>query len=558
MLTSLSIRDLAVVSALDLDLRPGFTVLTGETGAGKSILLTALGLALGDRADSGLVRPGAERGEVSLCFDLDDAASARDWLIDNELAAADEDICLIRRTIGADGRSRAFINGRPATLPNLQSLGRRLVEIHGQHAHLNLLQAGEQRSLLDRHAGSRELAAELKRIFDRWKAISDRIGRLQQDASSRNARQELLQYQVNELEQLEIETLDYRALTEEHELLANLGRVSDIGYAQLKLLYEDEQYSVNGLLAQSTHAVGELAQISREFAETLELLESARIQVKEAAMALRHQLDALDPDPAKFAALEQRLAEVHQLGRKHQVRPEDLPGHLETLRTELRSLESGEERLEHLLAEQSELLSAYDAAARSLSEKRREAAAALETDISRLIHELGMPHGRFAVAFETDAEALPAPHGRDRIEFLVSANPGLPPRPLSRVASGGELSRISLAIEVASIAQKTTPTLIYDEVDTGIGGGVAEMVGLKLRSLGVNRQVLCVTHLPQIAALGHQHLLVEKHAKDGATQSTVRPLNADERAGEIARMLGGLRITEQTLAHAREMLALAH
>ncbi|MDD2768016.1 MAG: DNA repair protein RecN [Methylococcus sp.] len=557
MLANLSIRDLAVVAALDLDLRPGFTVLTGETGAGKSILLTALGLALGDRADSGLVRPGAERGEVSLCFDLADAPAARDWLLDNELAEPDEDTCLIRRTVSADGRSRAFINGRAATLPNLQALGRHLVEIHGQHAHLNLLQAGEQRALLDRHAGGLELAATLKRIFERWKEVSDRIDRLQHDTSSRNARQELLQYQVNELEQFDIETLDYRALSEEHELLANLGRVSEIGYAQLKLLYEDEQYSVNGLLAQSTHAVGELAQISREFAGTLELVESARIQVKEAAMELRHHLDALDPDPARFAAVEQRLAEVHQLGRKHQVRPEGLPGHLEALRTELRSLATGEEQLDHLLAERQDLLNAYDDTARNLSQQRRQAATALETDISRLIHELGMPHGRFAVAFETDAEAPPAPHGRDKIEFLVSANPGLPPRPLSRVASGGELSRISLAIEVASIAQKTTPSLIYDEVDTGIGGGVAEMVGIKLRSLGINRQVLCVTHLPQIAALGHQHLLVEKRAEDGITQSTVRPLEMDERTGEVARMLGGLRITEQTLAHAREMLMLA-
>jgi DNA repair protein RecN (Recombination protein N) len=557
MLVSLSIRDLAVVASLDLEFHPGFTVLTGETGAGKSILLTALGLALGDRAETSFVRPGAERAEVSLLFDLGDVASAWDWLREHDLIDADSEECLIRRIITIDGRSRAFINGRPATLQSLQGLGRHLLEIHGQHAHLNLLQSGEQRQLLDRYAGNGPLTIELGELFKRWKSVTRQLTDRRQDGDKRLARQELLQYQVEELEQERIAELDYAALCEEHDLLANLDKILSIGQAQLGLLYEDESMSVSGLLTQVIHALGELTQSSREFAPIRDLLESARIQVKEAASELRHQLDNLEPDPARLIALERRLAEIHQLARKHQVRPQELPDRLVQLKDEWATLTAGSEQLESLEHERDALQAAYTRIAERLSSRRRQAAAELQDRVSRLIQELGMPQGRFDISIECEPGDSPSPYGWDRIEFQVSANPGLPPRPLSRVASGGELSRISLAIEAAVLAQKTTPTLIYDEIDTGIGGRVAEIVGQKLRTLGNDRQVLCVTHLAQIAAQSHHHLLVEKSAHGGITRSAVRALQNDERTREIARMLGGIRITDQTLAHAQEMLTLA-
>jgi DNA repair protein RecN (Recombination protein N) len=557
MLVSLSIRDLSVVPSLDLEFHPGFTVLTGETGAGKSILLTALGLALGDRAETGLVRPGAERAEVSLLFDLGDAATARDWLREHDLIEADSEECLIRRIITTDGRSRAFINGRPVILQSLQAVGRHLLEIHGQHAHLNLLQSGVQRLLLDRYAGNDRLAIELSELFKRWKLVTQRLTSLHQDAGERLARQELLQYQIEELEQEGIAELDYAALCEEHELLANLDKILSVGQAQLGLLYEDESMSVNGLLTQSIQAFNELTQSSRDFALIRDLLESARIQVKEAASELRYQLNHLEPDPARFAALERRLAEIHQLARKHHVRPQELPERLVQLKDEWVALMTGSEQLESLEHERDTLLVAYTSTAKHLSARRRQAASELRDQVSRLIQELGMPQGRLDIVVECEPGDAPSPHGWDAVEFQVSTNPGLPPRPLSRVASGGELSRISLAIEVAVLAQKTTPTLIYDEIDTGIGGRVAEIVGQKLRALGNDRQVLCVTHLPQIAAQGHHHLLVEKSAHGGITRSVVRVLRNDERTREIARMLGGVRITDQALAHAQEMLTLA-
>ncbi|HWO99797.1 MAG TPA: DNA repair protein RecN [Methylococcus sp.] len=557
MLVSLSIRDLAVVASLDLEFHPGFTVLTGETGAGKSILLTALGLALGDRADTGFVRPGAERAEVSLLFDLGDAATARDWLREHELIEADSEECLIRRIVTTDGRSRAFINGRPVTLQSLQGLGRHLLEIHGQHAHLHLLQSGEQRQLLDRYAGNDPLTIELTELFKRWKSVMQQLTGLHQDAGERLSRLELLEYQIEELEQEGITELDYAALCEEHELLANLDKILAVGQAQLGLLYEDEAMSVNGLLTQSIQAFGELTQSSREFALIRDLLESARIQVKEAASELRHQLNHLEPDPARLTALERRLAEIHQLARKHHVRPQELPDRLAQLKDEWAALTAGSEQLELLERERDALLAAYTNLAERLSTRRRQAASELQDRVSRLIQELGMPQGRFEISIERQPGDTPSPHGWDAIEFQVSANPGLPLRPLSRIASGGELSRISLAIEVAVLAQKTTPTLIYDEIDTGIGGRVAEIVGQKLRTLGNDRQVFCVTHLPQIAAQGHHHLLVEKSAHGGITRSVVRALRNDERTREIARMLGGVRITDQALAHAQEMLTLA-
>ena len=555
MLKHLDIRDLVIVESLELEFSSGLTVLTGETGAGKSILLTALGLALGDRADSAYVRPGAPRAEIILGFDLMDCPASRSWLEQNELAEGED--CLVRRIITADGRSRAFVNGRPVTLQALQELGGGLVEIHGQHAHVRLSSAQEQRRLLDAAAGNAELLARVEDLYRRWRRLSDELKRQSSLALDRTARLELLQFQVEELEQQDIAALNYAVLTEEHSRLANVDRILELGQAVLNQLYEDDAHSVNALLSQALHAMTELGRLASCFDELRGLLEDAQVQVKEASLQLRRELEHQESDPSALNRLDQRLADVHRLARKHQTRPEALPELLGGLRSELERLQGGAESLENLREELQAVLAAYASLGQALSRRREAAAIKLEESISCLIRELGMPQGQLKVEIRSEPEREPAPAGRDDVEFLFSANQGMPPRSLGRVASGGELSRIGLAIQVAATHGKSVPTLIFDEVDSGIGGGTAEVVGRKLRLLGGDRQVFCVTHLPQVAAQGHQHLLVQKTGQGGVVQSSVSAIEGDARVAEIARMLGGSVMTRQTMAHAEEMLRLA-
>lgn len=557
MLVHLGIRDLAVVESLDLEFENGLTVLSGETGAGKSILLTALGLALGDRADSGFIRPGAAKAEINLAFDLADSPAARRWLDVSEMMAPEGE-CLIRRIIAQDGRSKAFVNGRPVTLQSLQELGAGLVEIHGQHAHVQLLKAVEQRRLLDEAARNQDLLLKVDGLYRRWRNVREELERRTSSARDQAARLELLHYQIEEMEQHEVGGLDYAALADEHSLQANIGKVLETGQAQLELLYEDEAHSINARLAQAVHALSDLCDLAPEFGDIVGLLRESQVQIKEASLQLRRQLERMEADPARLEWLEQRLADVHRLSRKHQVRPEELSGRLGTLRAEADSIAHGSEAVETLREEFESIAEEYRRVAESLSSRRQSAAIGLQERVSAAIRELGMPQGNLVIDVRSSDGRELTPHGFDEVEFLISANPGLPPRPLARVASGGELSRISLAIQVAATDSKTVPTLIFDEVDTGIGGGIAEIVGQKLRLLGeCGHQVLCVTHLPQVAVQGHQHLLVEKISRGGATQSLVRKLCGEERKQEIGRMLGGIRVTHQTLAHAEEMLSLS-
>lgn len=555
MLIHLDIRDLAVVASLNLSFRSGLSVLTGETGAGKSILLTALGLALGGRADSAIIRPGAQKAEINLTFDLNDCPQALAWL--DEQALADGDECLVRRVIAADGRSRAFVNGSPVTLQSLQELGQWLVEIHGQHAHVQLIKSIEQRRILDAASSNGELLAQVDAVYRRWRRLTDELARLTAHASDREARLDLLQFQVEELEQQDIASLNYADLVEAHTRQANVDRILDVGQAQLNSLYEDETHSVGARLAQAVHALSDLARLAPEFEETVSLLDEAQLQVKEASLQLRRELERQEVDPSGFAMLEQRLADVHRLARKHQVRPEVLPEQFAALQGELASMQGGVESVESLQRELEQVRDDYRQLATKLSERRQSCARQLEAKISGIIRELGMPQGEFLISVQSDADREPAAFGQDVVEFLVSANPGIPPRALARVASGGELSRISLAIQVAATEGKSVPTLVFDEVDSGIGGGIAEVVGQKLRLLGSDRQIFCVTHLPQVSVQGHHHMLVEKVTEGESTQSRVRGIEGAERTAEIARMLGGVVMTEQTLAHASEMLAMA-
>ncbi len=555
MLTNINILNLAIVKQLDLDIDKGMSVLTGETGAGKSILLTALGLALGERADSGLIRPGSKKAEINIEFDLNDAPLARQWLEENDLS--DNEQCLIRRVVNLDGRSKAWINNRPVTLQTLQQLSRLLVEIHGQHAHLTLLGSEEQRRLLDDFGKNHSLLQQINLVYQKWHQTDSELQALIKASTDQTEREELLRYQLEELEQLDLENFDFKSLSEEHNKLGNLEQILAQGQQQMDILYENDQLSLNQLLGQSSHALNELSQYSSELTEIAGLLEESQIQVSEAAHQLRRFLDSQEADPERLNWLDSQISLILDLSRKHHCEPEKLPEIADKLAHELNNLTHSSERIEQLQKDSQQHKQHYFELADQLSEQRRQQARKLSTQITDMIHELGMPHGEFLVTVTTKQSQKPMPNGIDQIEFMISANPGLPPKPLAKVASGGELSRISLAIQVTTSTDKTTPTMIFDEVDSGIGGGIAEVVGKKMRQLSHNRQVLCVTHLPQVASQAHQHLFVSKNNQsEEITTSSVRLLTDDERVTEIARMLGGIQITENTLAHAREMLSI--
>ncbi len=554
MLLNLTIIDLAVVKSLDLDLETGMSVLTGETGAGKSILLTALGLALGDRADSGYVRPDCKRAEVNLEFDLTDAPNAQQWLKDNELD--NEQHCLIRRIVNQDGRSKAYINNRPVTLQYLQELSEKLVEIHGQHAHLTLLNPDEQRRLLDAYAKNQPLLDQVNQCYKQWLSVHKELSSLIKAGDDQSEREEFLRYQLEELQALNLASFNYAALSEEHSKLANFGQILTTGRAQVEVLYESDQQSVNQMLSHSAAELNQIARYAPELNDICALLSEAQILTEEAALQLRRFLESQEADPQQLEHLENQISIIQNLSRKHHVTPDQLADVVNKLNTELDNITHSGERIADLTTETLALEQQYQQFSAQLSEQRHVAAQKLQSQISVMIKELGMPQGEFLVAMSSFDAATPKLNGKDKIEFLVSANPGLPAKPLAKVASGGELSRISLAIQVTTANDKTTPTLIFDEVDSGIGGGVAEIVGQKLRSLSQYRQVMCVTHLPQVAAQAHHHLYVEKNNKSDITSSQVRLLQKEERVEEIARMLGGVTMTANTLAHAQEMLSL--
>ncbi|MEE9424486.1 MAG: DNA repair protein RecN [Methylococcales bacterium] len=552
MLSSITIFDLAVVQSLELELDRGLTVLTGETGAGKSILLTALGLALGNRADSGYIRPNCKRAEITLEFNLQDSPDAASWLKDHELDENNQ--CLIRRVITEDGRSRAYINNRQTTLQSLQELSSHLLEIHGQHAHLTLLTNSEQRRLLDDYGGLNKLVNELNIQVKQWQSVHNELEQREHAMQDADARIELLRYQVEELEKNEVETLEYATISDQQHRLTHLDSILTTAQSELTRLYDDEQSAVANALDSSIQALTGIVDFAPELQDVVSMLTESHIQIEEASRSLRQILDSQEPDPEQLSWLNDKLVIFHDLARKHQIQPDQLNTHLLTLKQQLGTLDSSEETLEALRQTKRELETNYQALAKKLSERRGKLAKKLSTVISDSISRLGMPQGQFVIEIQPGINLVPQLYGSDQIQFLISANPGLPPKPMSKIASGGELSRISLAIQVAVSQTHSVATMIFDEVDSGIGGGTAQIVGDLLRQLGKTQQVLCVTHLPQVAAQSHQHLLVHKSTDGDSTQSSVSHIADDERAQEIARMLGGIDITEQTLAHAQEML----
>jgi DNA repair protein RecN (Recombination protein N) len=553
MLCSIHIRDLAVVSSLELDFESGLTCLTGETGAGKSILLTAMRLALGERADSGFIRAGCDKATISLEFDLTRTSHVVDWLTEHELA--DDFQCIVRRVLSRDGRSRAFINGTPVTLHILQQLGEKLIDLHSQHAHLSLLQRDEQCRILDDASNNQALVERCSSLAREWTALNEQLQRKRERLANIDQRRELTQFQVDELEHNDIENLDYTRLVDEHKLQANIEHIVSTGHSQLELLRDHDHQSANSLLDAAIRSLSEFNTIAVQLNPVVDMLNEARIQVEEACQELRRYLDSLEVNSGQLETLDRRLSSLHALARKHQVIPQGLHQVLEQLRNEIEQINQGTEILAALEKQLKKVQGEYTGLANTLSANRRDSAAALQQKISATIKKLGMPEGNFEIRITPAAQPeIPRPGGYDIVEFMVTTNPGMPPRALGKVVSGGELSRISLAVQVTAIDSSKVPTMIFDEVDSGIGGGVAEIVGKRLRSLGNGRQVLCITHLPQVAAQSHQHMLVEKLSTKDGTRSTVRPLQPEQRRNEIARMLGGIEITEQTLAHASEML----
>ena len=546
MLINLSIKDYAVVDQLEVDLDAGMTCITGETGAGKSIMLDALGLCIGDRADSRAIRPGAARTDIAACFDVSHNTRAQVWLSERDLESAAD--CILRRTITAEGRSRAYINGSPATLSDCADLGQLLVDIHSQHAHQSLLRRPIQRSLLDTYAGAETLLVEVSETARRWRVLQEEYSRLAGQTEESDARRALLTYQIEELEVLNPQPGELEALEAQHKLLANAAYIiesaNDIAAG---CEAQRDQLARIVQLANDERMTGSATDNLRE------LLQSALIQLDEAQAETARFAASVELDPEGLRAAEGRLSALHDMARKHRAQPDALHELLATLQAELESLASGTEELASLEEALGDTALAWRTNAKALSERRREAAVLLSQRVMETLTDLAMTKCVFEIALIPFKDDNPDPRGAEDIEFLIATNPGATPGPLNKVASGGELSRISLALQVVAADTATSPTMVFDEVDVGIGGGIAEVVGDLLRTLGERSQVLVVTHQPQVAAKGHQHLLVTKTGED-AVHSELTLLAGAARIEEVGRMLGGAKLTDSTLAHAREML----
>ena len=550
MLTHLSLKDFAVVRAAELEFGPGMTVISGETGAGKSLLVDALSFLCGLRADSGVVRPGAERAELSADFTLHDAPPALAWLRDNEL---DDQDCQLRRVIRADGGSRAWINGRSVTLAQLTELAALLVEIHGQHEQQALLSRPSQLQLLDAYARNQAERTRVQAAAQAWAMLlRERDALLAQgDVSDRL---NYLEHQFKELEHEELEASALQSLAASHRRQAHASGLIDACNIAFARLAGDDAPSLSQQLQQTRSELLRLATHEPRLKNVDALLENANIQIDEALVVLDQIRDDLDADPAQLLELERKLSRIHDLARKHRVAPEQLAERRQAIHAELEGLQGAGDRLLHLQTEIGNAAAAWREAAQVLTRTRTAAAAALSSATTALIAEVGMGGGRFEISLEPNEEPRPDPLGGERVEFLVSANAGQPPRALRKVASGGELSRISLAIEVAALGLDAVPTMVFDEVDSGIGGAVSDIVGRKLRALAGKRQVLCVTHLPQVAAQGHAHYRVSKAPVEGITQSAVESLASHQREDELARMLGGVEVSKEARAAAKRLL----
>ena len=555
MLVHLSIHNYAIVEHLDLELDRGMSVITGETGAGKSIMLDALGLTLGDRADSGVVRPGADKADILATFDVSDIPEARVWLQERDLET--DGPCILRRVITAEGRSRAYINGTPCPQGDLKALGELLIDIHSQHEHQSLLKTDTHRRLLDEYAGATELARQVHLAAQRWRQTRQELERLANSGDEQRAKHQLLSYQLEELEGLSLGENELQQLEQEHTTLTNAESLLGICRQVVELCSESDSGNALNALTTSLNRLSSVNNSPDALNEATNLLSSAQIQVEEAVGEINRFLDRFEADPARLQQIEERLDTIYTLARKHRVQPNEVPALHQKLLDEIETLNANDEAIERLEHEVASYARHYQEKARELSDLRHRAAPELAHSVEHEIQRLGMPGGRFNIELRQNVDKELSTNGLEQVELLVSANPGQPLKALAKVASGGELSRISLAIQVITAQTSRVPTLVFDEVDVGIGGPTAEIVGHLLRRLGERGQVMTVTHLPQVAAQGHQHLFVHKVRDEQATRTAVSKLSKNERVEEVARMLGGIDLTKESLAHAKKMVVAA-
>jgi len=548
MLRQLTIKDFVIVDRLELSFSTGFGALTGETGAGKSILIDALALTLGERADAGVVRSGCEKAEVAATFEVSTLPEVRSWLAENDLEGDDE--LLLRRVVDAGGRSRAYINGSPATVQQLREVGEWLVDIHGQHAHQSLLRSEAQRVLLDTHAGLNGLGGEVAAAWKNWRELEQALRSASEGADALLREREQLQWQIGELDGLAFGDDEWATLDVEHRRLGHAASLIEGAQYALAVLSEDEgacERQIDGVATR----LASLAEYDPALAEVAGLLGSVQAELSDAVSTLRRYTDRVDLDPARLAQVERRMDAVMSHSRKYRVQPAELPGLLAGWRQRLAALNESAD-LAALETKVAAAKAAYRAVAEKLSGGRKKAAAEMGLAVSEIMRQLALSSGRFEVALVPVTDG--AVYGLEQVEFRIGGLAGNEAKSLAKVASGGELSRISLAIQVLTSRSASVPTLIFDEVDVGIGGGVAEIVGRLLHELGCERQVLCVTHLPQVAAQANWQWQVSKSTRDGVTLSAIQPLDEGGRVQEIARMLGGVEITDITLKHARELL----
>ena len=552
MLRNLQIRDLAIIDAIEIDFVTGLTVLTGETGAGKSMLVDALELLGGGRAGAEVVRAGAERTDLSATVDISKVGGRLRQLLE-EHSIPHQGELLLRRVIGTDGRSRAWINGQSVPVNVLRTVGELLFDIHGQHEFQALMRPAAQRELLDGFGQLEALVGQMHAKHAAWLALMNRSVTIEAAASDRHARLDLLRYQAQELEAMKLAGGEVSALGEERLRIANSGKLAQTARAALEVLYESEQGNAHQLLARAGTALRAAGAIDARLAALHPPIEETVARVQDVAHQLSHYLESLEFDPARQEAVERRLAAIEELARKHRVEPGELAAWHGALQRELTAMESAAADLGSLRTQVVAALTAYQEQARKLTAARQGAASALALEVTRRMQELGMAGGNFIADVSALESVEPAAHGADRVEFRVSTNPGQAPRAVAKIASGGELARLSLAVQV-SCARNAAPCMVFDEVDAGIGGAVAEIVGRELRNLGATAQALCVTHLAQVACQGHQHLRVSKFSDGRNTRISVTPLTGEARVDEVARMLGGLEITARTRSHALEML----
>lgn len=556
MLIHLAVNNYAIVDHLDIELSSGMTVISGETGAGKSIMLDALALTLGDRADSGAVRPGADKADILATFDVRQIPEAQQWLAERDLDT-DQQQVILRRVITAEGRSRGYINGSPCPQQDLKALGELLIDIHSQHEHQSLLKTDTHRRLLDEYAGAVELARQVQLAAQRCRQTEQALQRASTLGDEQQARQQLLSYQLEELDNLALQDGELDSLESEQRQLANAEHIVHNCQQVIDLCRESDSGSVLQALNASLGRLTALAEHSRHLGEAHALLASAQIQVEEAVGELSRYLDHFEADPQRQQQVEERLDSIYELARKHRIQPQQLAALQQQMLDELDSLQQQDADIERLGEELAAYRQHYQQLAQQLSGIRSEAAARLAAAVTEEIQRLGMPGGRIEISLQELAADNHPPQGLESVEFMVSANPGQPAKPLTKVASGGELSRISLGIQVITAQTSRVPSLVFDEVDVGIGGPTAEIVGQLLRRLGNRGQVITVTHLPQVAAQGHQHLFVRKEQDKNSTRTCIDKLDTDGRIKEVARMLGGIDLTEESLAHARKLLAVS-